>query len=117
MRNQVSESPAGDRDSHQDQPTPSAGDAAAPAPITAGSEPRPQEPSALRVDTSSMLQRGKHWIERELERPGVGAITVGAALVVAAASVGVSETIVGALGAYAVYRLLRRRRAEHAGQG
>src|SRR5258707_675308 len=73
-----------DRESQQAPPPPPAGATAAPAPIAAGGEARPQEPGGPPGDVSSTLRRGEQWIEHELERPGVGAIAIGAALVVAA---------------------------------
>ncbi len=113
MPHHVSGAPAHDIESHRDQPSPPAG--GAPAPITAGGEPHRQEPSAPPgAARASALRRGAHWIEQELERPGVGAVAIGAAIVVAAATAGISETLVGAAGAYAVYRMLRRRKAQHA---
>lgn len=96
MGHHVSGSKADDGESQKDQSTTSAPEIAAPG------------------GTSSKLRRGQQWIVRELERPGVGAVAIGAALVVAAATAGVSETLVGAIGAYAVYRILRRRGRERA---
>jgi hypothetical protein len=122
MRHHATGSSTHDRKSPRDQPAPPAGDVTAPAPIAASGESparEPQEPrerAALPGGLSSTAHRTLDRIEHELERPGVGALTLGAALFVAAVTAGVGETVVGALGAYTMYRILRRRRTEHAGR-
>jgi hypothetical protein len=75
---------------------------------TSDSNERPEE------EPTGALDEAMQWLEREMERPGVGALVVGGSLVVAATVAGVAETIVGAAGAYVVYRVLKRRRAKHA---
>jgi hypothetical protein len=80
-----------------------------PGPASASdSREQPQEQPTGLVDDAMQ------WLERELERPGIGALVVGGTLVVAATVAGVPETLVGAAGAYVVYRVLKRRRAKHA---
>ena len=50
------------------------------------------------------------WLGTELARPAVGAAVAGAGLILAAASAGLAEAVVGGLGALAIYRFLKKRR-------
>lgn len=116
MRHHGSAAPPHGNQTDPERPTSSAGQANPSEPLGAGRQPRLEERPALPGAASDSLQRAEDWVRRELARPGVGAILVGTALIVAAATAGVSETLVGAIGAYAVYRMLRRRKAEHTGR-
>lgn len=67
-----------------------------------GPEKRAEEPRET-------LREAAQWIGHQLERPGVGAAAAGGALLAAAVLAGLPEALVGAGGAYVVYRILRKR--------
>lgn len=60
-------------------------------------------------EPTETLRGAAEWVGKKLEQPGVGAAAAGGALVVAAVVAGLPEALVGAGGAYLVYRLLRKR--------
>jgi hypothetical protein len=60
------------------------------------------------------LRDAADWLRHQLERPTVGAAAAGGAILAAAVFAGLTEAIVGAGGAYVVYRMLRRRSSKHA---
>lgn len=67
-----------------------------------GRDTRAEEPFETLRDTA-------RWVGKKLERPGVGAAAAGGALLVAAVVAGLPEAMLGAGGAYVVYRMLRKR--------